>query len=696
MSCCNSTQPTFFPTLQRFTSPEALVTRRGQAHSSRCPKNGGKNRACVPCFAFRDRKLTSIHFQFFRTAAQSVGIFLLIQFATKQFFGGGTQSQPSTANVPGANAPVPDFANRPHGLAPDAQYNAIPQNIAPIWAPGTELDLNIYVSPSIVVPSLKSMPADSLVVDERKFAYGDFQDKREIDTTIKVPKEAQAGGPIWAHFFVGQAGKELDPSSPSYDPSNAYHFAYPLTQRLPKKKVKKTKNLLGGGDDEETESEPEFEQPGQLVNYYHPNFTMSFVPDSGVQKYPQLHPALRSYIQLEATGARDASGQNGWYYPILFVNTFWQLKDHMMELNSTTTEIPLHVTLNQQKSWIYTILASVDANVKANQANAAANPGQMTAGGSGEEFEDFKRILIDSNAYLLATTGVVSILHMIFEMLAFKNDVSHWRSKKDNVGTSVRTILANVFMQTVIFLYLMDNNENTSWMILFGQGMGILIEAWKITKTVDVRIAPAGPGSFLPYKIEIKDKHELSDKEKETQEYDRIAFKYLYLVAIPLLLAYAGYSLVYETHKSWYSFIIATLVGSVYAYGFLMMVPSLYINYRLKSVAHMPRKAMMYKFLNTFIDDLFAFTIKMPTLHRLATLRDDVIFFIYLYQAWKYRVDYTRVNEFGQGGDDEDEQEKVADKPADGDKKAIEQVKEVEAEAKTTGAEKGGKGRKRK
>ena len=72
---------------------------------------------------------------------------------------------------------------------------------------------------------------------------------------------------------------------------------------------------------------------------------------------------------------------------------------------------------------------------------------------------------------------------------------------------------------------------------------------------------------------------------------------------------------------------------------------------------------MTYKFLNTFIDDLFAFTIKMPTLHRLATLRDDVIFFVYLYQSYKYKVDYTRVNEFGQGGDDEPVEEKVANKP---------------------------------
>lgn len=76
----------------------------------------------------------------------------------------------------------------------------------------------------------------------------------------------------------------------------------------------------------------------------------------------------------------------------------------------------------------------------------------------------------------------------------------------------------------------------------------------------------------------------------------------------------------------------------------------------------MPGKALTYKFLNTFIDDLFAFTVKMPWLHRLATLRDDVIFFVWLYQSYKYKVDYKRVNEFGQGGDTDDEEEESTPK----------------------------------
>ena len=72
---------------------------------------------------------------------------------------------------------------------------------------------------------------------------------------------------------------------------------------------------------------------------------------------------------------------------------------------------------------------------------------------------------------------------------------------------------------------------------------------------------------------------------------------------------------------------------------------------RLKSVACLPWKFFMYKALNTFIDDLFAFIIKMPTLHRMSCFRDDIVFMVFLYQRWVYRIDYSRVNEFGHRGD---------------------------------------------
>jgi hypothetical protein len=564
-----------------------------------------------------------------------------------------TQGQPN----PASSGVIGDFADRPD-VTVIQHYSAIPHFVAPIWPMNSSLDIRIYVSPSLVMPALSSLPVGSLVLEEKNFRIGDYKDKRNIETTITVPKQVQQNGTLWAHFYVALAGNQPDPVAKDYDIATATHFFRPLNQYLPKKRVRKLKNLLDKTN--ETEQTVEDKPQGlQVASYYHPNFTVSIIPDSGIQKWESMHPAIRKNMNLEPTGARDQSGQNGWYYPIFFLNTFWQLRSHMTELNETVTSVPLNIQLNNLVNWKYSLYASMDDGMKQSQMQAASG-GSPAASGDGTEFEKFKEILLDTNSYLLGTTVIVSILHMIFEGLAFKSDIAHWRKKKDIVGTSVRTILANVFMQTIIFLYLVDNSEGTSWMILAGQGFGILLEAWKITKTVDVRLREPGPDSkfkFLPYVVVFEDKHKLTETEQKTQEYDEIAFRYLYIVAVPLLLAYAAYSLVYETHKSWYSFVIETLVGSVYAYGFLMMVPSLYINYRLKSVAHMPSKAMTYKFLNTFIDDLFAFTIRMPTLHRLATLRDDVIFFIWLYQKYKYKVDYTRVNEFGQGGESEDEAE---------------------------------------
>ena len=117
---------------------------------------------------------------------------------------------------------------------------------------------------------------------------------------------------------------------------------------------------------------------------------------------------------------------------------------------------------------------------------------------------------------------------------------------------------------------------------------------------------------------------------------------YLSYVLYPLMIVYTIYSAVYNKHKGWYSFVLNTAVGGIYIYGFILMSPQLYINYRLQSVEHMPQNVLFYRFLNTIIDDLFSFIITMPTMHRISCFRDDVIFVVYLYQRYAYKVDKTR------------------------------------------------------
>ena len=52
----------------------------------------------------------------------------------------------------------------------------------------------------------------------------------------------------------------------------------------------------------------------------------------------------------------------------------------------------------------------------------------------GEEEEDqdqdsVKEAFLETNVYLLALTFVVSIVHSVFEFLAFKNDIQFWNKK---------------------------------------------------------------------------------------------------------------------------------------------------------------------------------------------------------------------------------------------------------------------------
>jgi hypothetical protein len=232
--------------------------------------------------------------------------------------------------------------------------------------------------------------------------------------------------------------------------------------------------------------------------------------------------------------------------------------------------------------------------------------------------------------------------------LAFKNDIQFWNKNKSMEGLSAKSVVLNFICQVIIFLYLLDNE--TSWMILLSSGVGLCIEFWKIGKAMHVEIDRSGRIPLLKF----RDRESYANNK--TKEYDDIAMKFLTYVLFFLAACFAVYSLKYDKHKNWYSWILSSLTSCVYMFGFIMMCPQLFINYKLQSVAHMPWRQMTYKFLNTIIDDLFAFVIKMPLLHRLSVFRDDVIFLIYLYQRWVYPVDRKRVNEFGFGGEEEETQ----------------------------------------
>ena len=65
----------------------------------------------------------------------------------------------------------------------------------------------------------------------------------------------------------------------------------------------------------------------------------------------------------------------------------------------------------------------------------------------------------------------------------------------------------------------------------------------------------------------------------ETKRHDADAIRDLSYVLYPILVCYAGWSLVYKTHRSWYSFVLNTFVGAVYTFGFILMCPQVSLLY---------------------------------------------------------------------------------------------------------------------
>lgn len=565
-------------------------------------------------------------------------IFYFISNLMKNFFGGNqsttTTSQGSVSNVVGSN-------------------------VYQIYQP---LDFYMYLSDSDSVFT-NFDNEDALFWKHKSFRYGDWNEFNPDgfithSKTFKTPEYLQKNASMYLHVFVTKSSGSPNPKSRLYQKHETIYGIHKLN-KYKKKHYKRTVNLLTGKSDiPEEELLKADKMKYEILNFWHPNLTVNLVYDFTQLTANSLPAPFDKYIKFD--------DKTKTYKPILYFNSYWNLNSEYSPINETVKEITLSLSFQPLSFFKFQMYAS--------QSEKSQWQSLLSGDGVGDGDDDgqdsIKTALLETNVYLLGLTVIVSILHTVFEMLAFKNDIQFWKDKKSVEGLSVRTVLMNTVQQFIMLLYIIDNDTN--FMVRISGFVGLGIELWKVPKCMNVSIDYDNKIFGIIPRIKLEDKGTYI--ESSTAEYDALAFKYLSWVCFPLLGGYAIYSLIYQEQRGWYSWILNMLYGYLLTFGFIMMTPQLFINYKLKSVSHLPWRMLTYKFINTFIDDLFAFVIKLPILYRIGCFRDDIIFLIYLYQRWIYRVDPKRVNEYGVSGE---QLEKMENKEDNKDEtKAIENTEE--------------------
>eukprot|EP00466_Bigelowiella_natans_P011518 jgi/Bigna1/89733/estExt_fgenesh1_pg.C_540109 len=438
---------------------------------------------------------------------------------------------------------------------------------------------------------------------------------------LKIPKSSRNNGSVCMTAILGKRGfTSKDIKNPKKAGKMVRTDIY-LTKHLPIMTYT-ARNLLGSKN--ETEEGKQAEQSivyGEVVTHWKGRVKLRVVtPKAKLLKDPQKTPDLW----------RWPTHKKHWL-PHFYADESTLFRSHYSRLSNNTNkeDPPIKIELLPTSLGAYRLLTTVHTGV-----NQMKNMGFSEA-----DIEEVMYMLAPERLFRMMLTWIVSMLHMLFSALAFKNEVGFWSGRETVAGLSQSAVIGQAICSIIILLFLFDS-DHTSRVIDDddggdggggGIGYGSDVNADRFMEGEQ-----SVEGSMELDKNYIDDDNNTiieklriftttkclpklaasTTNESKTREFDVQGIRYLSLALVPLILVAKEF---------------ATQTSNILR---MCNVLELYADGR-------------YKAFNTFVDDAFAWIIEMPTAHRLATLRDDLVFFVYIYQRFLYPVDKTRPNEFG-------------------------------------------------
>ncbi|XP_013394495.1 cleft lip and palate transmembrane protein 1-like protein [Lingula anatina] len=320
--------------------------------------------------------------------------------------------------------------------------------IKPYLAQKPQLELRIYTSLKETLTSEKNA--------KLLWKLDDFDPSENIEKTFNVtlPAKTRNNGTLYVHALVCRRGQ-----SP-FGPWTVLASSRLTTYAVPKAE---TFNLMGGAE----EALSNTRIVGKTQTHWRKKLTVNVMNDDIAFDRMGIPGEIYKILRVSP---------NGDYLPLLYIDQLgFRIKDILL-VNASSKEMPLTInyfpiSVGKLRMWLH-------LEESMNSLHAL--------GFSEKDTDEVKGIFADTNFYFLALTFIVAAFHLLFDFLAFKNDISYWRNRDTMVGLSGRAVLWRSISTFIIFLYLMD--EETSLLVLIPAGIGTIIEMWKVTKAFKVQI----------------------------------------------------------------------------------------------------------------------------------------------------------------------------------------------------------------
>jgi len=311
----------------------------------------------------------------------------------------------------------------------------------------------------------------------------------------------------------------------------------------------------------------------------------------------------------------------------LFVNTLVSPRDEylpLLESNaSQTPPLELEVRFRNVGLGYWTMQL---------QFGLAFDEAEKTMGLNEYDVDSFKQMIGGSTPLKILLVYSIAILHLVFEYLAFSSDINFWRSKTSFEGLSSSSVTMQACMNIIMFLYVKEQQQTK--FVMYFIGFRFCLNLWKLRKLTKFEGCAEFP--FVRWVNRAGASASLEELQ-EVSSSERKCMCWLMLLLLPAIAAFSIYRLVWHQFRSWYSWAVLSLAVCSQMGGFVVMTPQVFMNYRLKSVEHLPWRVLTYQAINTFIDDVFVLCIRMPEIQKYSVFRDDIVFAVCCIQRWMYR-----------------------------------------------------------